>query len=59
MKITEANNLYWSYARGERNYAAETLTTVKGVLRRWIVPMLGDIEVENYSGPRNSDQAIS
>ena len=49
MKIIEANNLYLSYARGERNYAAETLITVKGALRRWIVPMLGDIEVADLT----------
>jgi site-specific recombinase XerD len=49
MKIREAHNLFLTYGRGERNYAAETLVTQKGGFRRWIVPMLGDIEVDSLT----------
>jgi site-specific recombinase XerD len=45
MKIGEAHKLFLSYGRGERNYAPETLVTQRGAFRRWIVPMLGDIDV--------------
>jgi site-specific recombinase XerD len=49
MKINEAHKLFLSYGRGERNYAAETLVTQKGAFRRWIVRLLGDIDVENLT----------
>ena len=49
MNIGEAHKFFLSYGRGERNYAPETLLTQKGAFRRWIVPMLGDIEVESLT----------
>jgi site-specific recombinase XerD len=49
MKIVEAQTMFMAYGRGERNYSPETLITRKGALRRWIVPILGDIEVGNLT----------
>jgi site-specific recombinase XerD len=49
MKINEAQKLFLSYGRGERNYAPETLVTQKGAFRRWIVPLLGDIDVKDVT----------
>jgi len=45
MKIREAYNLFVSYGRGERNYAAETMTKLRDCFRAWILPKLGEIEV--------------
>ncbi len=49
MKINEAHNLFLAYGRGERNYSAETLVTKRGAFRRWIVPMFGDINVDQLT----------
>ena len=49
MKINEIHNSSLSYGRGERNYARETLVKLADCFRAWILPVLGDIEVEDLS----------
>ena len=49
MTITEAHNLFPAYGRGERNYARETLTKRRDCFNAWILPILGDIEVEHLT----------
>jgi len=46
MDIVEAHNLFLSYGRGERNYARETLAKLKDCFRAWILPVLGEIDIE-------------
>jgi hypothetical protein len=49
MKISEAHNLFLSYGRGERNYARETLVKLKDCFRSWILPILGDLDIEQLT----------
>ena len=49
MKIKEAHNSFLSYGRGERNYARETLVKLADCFRAWILPVLGEIEIENLT----------
>jgi len=49
MKISESYNLFMSYARGERNYARESLIKLRDCFQAWILPVLGEIEVENMT----------
>jgi site-specific recombinase XerD len=49
MKINEAHNSFLSYGRGERNYARETLVKLADCFRAWILPVLGEIEIENLT----------
>ncbi len=50
MKTAEAYNSFMTYGRGEKNYAKETLVKHRDCFRSWILPMLGDLEVDNI-GP--------
>jgi integrase/recombinase XerD len=49
MKINEAHNSFLIYGRGERNYARETLIKLTDCFRAWILPVLGDIEIEDLT----------
>src|SRR5437016_383762 len=49
MKISKAYNSFFMYGRGERNYARETLVKLRDCFRAWILPFLGEIEVEDLS----------
>ncbi len=49
MKISESYNLFMTYARGERNYARETLIKLRDCFQAWILPVLGEIEVEQMT----------
>jgi integrase/recombinase XerD len=49
MRIKEAHNSFLSYGRGERNYAQETLVKLADCFRSWILPVLGEIEIENLT----------
>jgi site-specific recombinase XerD len=49
MTIKDAHNLFLTYGRGERNYARETLVKLQDCFRAWIVPMLGEIEVDGLT----------
>jgi len=49
MKIKDAHNLYLSYARAERNYSRESLVKARDCFRAWILPVLGEIEVEGLT----------
>jgi integrase/recombinase XerD len=47
MRIPEAYNLFMDYGRGERNYARETLVKLKDCFQSWLLPALGELDVEN------------
>ena len=49
MKISEAYNLFMTYARGERDYAKETLVKHRDCFQSWILPILGELEVETMA----------
>jgi integrase/recombinase XerD len=49
MKIAEAYNLFMSYGRGERNYARETIVKLRDCFRSWLLPVIGDLELEIMS----------
>jgi integrase/recombinase XerD len=49
MTIKEAYNPFMAYGRGERNYARETLTKRKDCFNAWILPILGDIEIDSLT----------
>jgi hypothetical protein len=49
MTIREAHNLFLSYGHGQRNYARETLTKLRDCFRAWILPVLGDIEIQSLT----------
>ena len=49
MKILDLYNSFLSYGRGERNYAQETLVKLADCFRAWILPVLGEIEIEDLS----------
>jgi integrase/recombinase XerD len=49
MKINEAYKSFLAHGRGERNYARETLVKLQDCFRAWILPVLGEIEVEGLS----------
>jgi hypothetical protein len=50
MKIQEVHNSFLFYGRGERNYARETLVKLADCFRAWILPVLGEIEIESLLG---------
>jgi site-specific recombinase XerD len=47
MKVEEAYNLFLDYGRGERNYARETLVKLRDCFQAWLLPVLGEHELEN------------
>jgi integrase/recombinase XerD len=49
MKIREAHNLFLSYGRGERNYAPETLIKLRDCFNAWVLPILGDLDVQDLT----------
>lgn len=49
MTTQQAYNSFLSYGRAERNYAAETLTKFRDCFEAWLLPHLGEIDVENVS----------
>lgn len=49
MKINEAHHLFLTYGRGERNYARETLVKRKDCFRAWILPILGEIDIDHLT----------
>lgn len=49
MKINESYNSFMTYGRGERNYARETLIKLRDCFQSWILPVLGEIEVEHMT----------
>jgi len=49
MRINEIHNSFLNYGRGERNYARETLVKLADCFRAWILPVLGEIEIENLT----------
>jgi hypothetical protein len=49
MRIREIHNSFLSYGRGERNYARETLVKLADCFHAWILPVLGEIEIESLS----------
>jgi integrase/recombinase XerD len=51
MKIEEAYNVFLVYGRGERNYARETLVKLRDCFRAWILPVLGQSDVQGVTRP--------
>jgi integrase/recombinase XerD len=49
MTITQAHEIFLTYGRGERAYRRETLTKLLDCFRTWILPVLGEIEIENLT----------
>ncbi len=49
MKIQEAYALFLTHGRAERQYAAETLTKLKDCFSAWILPKLGECDLEALS----------
>src|SRR6266851_5800370 len=49
MKIKEVYNLFLTYGRGERNYARETLIKLRDCFLAWILPVLGDLDIEKMT----------
>jgi site-specific recombinase XerD len=49
MTIKEVHNSFLSYGRGERNYARETLIKLRDCFSAWILPVLGEIDVESLT----------
>jgi len=49
MKISEIHNSFLSYGRGERNYAKETLVKHRDCFHAWILPLLGEIDIESLT----------
>jgi len=49
MKIRDLYNSFLSYGRGERNYARETLIKLRDCFNAWILPVLGEIDVESLN----------
>jgi len=47
MRIPDAYNLFLDYGRGERNYARETLVKLRDCFQSWLLPVLGELEVES------------
>jgi len=46
MTITQAHKTFLTYGRGERSYSRETLTKLTDCFKTWLVPVLGEIEIE-------------
>jgi integrase/recombinase XerD len=49
MKLEEAYPLFLTHGRAERQYAAETLTKLRDCFAAWILPQLGNSELEGLS----------
>jgi len=49
MQTSHAAQAFFTYARVDRMYAAETQTKIKDCFRSWILPAFGAIEVESLS----------
>jgi integrase/recombinase XerD len=49
MRLEEAYPLFLTHGRAERQYAAETLTKLKDCFSAWILPQLGNCDLESLS----------
>ena len=49
MKLREAHNSFIAYGRGERNYARETMIKLQDCFRSWLLPVLGDLELDSMT----------
>lgn len=49
MTIKELYSSFLSYGRGERNYSKESLVKLRDCFHAWIVPVLGEIDIENLT----------
>ncbi len=49
MTVAEASKLFLAYGRAERNYAQETMGKLNDCLRSWILPQMGDLQVEQIN----------
>jgi len=49
MRLEEAHPLFLTHGRAERQYAAETLTKLKDCFSAWILPQLGNKDLEALS----------
>jgi site-specific recombinase XerD len=49
MTLNEAQKAFLTYGRGERAYSRETLTKLSDCFNTWLIPVLGQIEIENLT----------
>jgi integrase/recombinase XerD len=49
MTISEAHNMFLAYGRGERNYSRETLIKLRDCFHAWILPVLGQTDLESLT----------
>src|SRR4051812_7917903 len=46
MKVVDAHKTFLEYGRGEKNYARETLIKLQDCFQSWLLPMLGELNIE-------------